>query len=198
MFSRTARLALLLAGTLATGCGEGDGTSRRTNPVGPGMGPGPMGPMGGGTAGPGMAAAVASEFDYLVRMIPHHEEAIATAALLERGTARPDVRAFAASIVRTQTVEVAQMQAWLAEWYPGRDARVAYEPMMRDLSALAGDALDRAFFEDMIPHHMMAIMMSQQLILRDLAVHPAVLPFAATIRDTQRDEIRIMAEWLSE
>ena len=139
-----------------------------------------------------------SEFDYLTRMIPHHEEAIATAVILQRGTERQDVRAFAASIIRTQSAEVEQMRTWLATWYPGRETRVPYEPMMRDLTGLSGDALDRAFLEDMIPHHMMAVMMSQQLIMRDLAVNAAVVPFAANIRDTQRGEIQMMTSWLRE
>jgi uncharacterized protein (DUF305 family) len=45
---------------------------------------------------------------------------------------------------------------------------------------------------------MMAVMMSQQLIMRILAVHPAVGPFAANIRDTQRAEIQVMTAWLRE
>jgi uncharacterized protein (DUF305 family) len=75
---------------------------------------------------------------------------------------------------------------------------VRYEPMMRDLSALSGDALDQAFLEDMIPHHMMAVMMSQQLLNARLVVHPEVAPFAASIRDTQRREIQMMSAWLRE
>jgi uncharacterized protein (DUF305 family) len=146
---------------------------------------------------PGMGMAmVASEFDYLAQMIPHHDEAIATATLLQRGTERPEMRAFGASIVATQSAEVEQMKAWLAGWYPGRDTRVEYTPMMRDLAGLSGSALDRAFLEDMIPHHMMAVMMSQQLVVRGLATHAEVVPFARNIRDTQQQEIRMMSDWL--
>jgi uncharacterized protein (DUF305 family) len=50
----------------------------------------------------------------------------------------------------------------------------------------------------MIPHHMMAVMMSQQLSMRNLAAHAAVGPFAANIRDTQRAEIQMMTAWLRE
>jgi uncharacterized protein (DUF305 family) len=145
-----------------------------------------------------MTMMVASEFDYLSQMIPHHEEAIVAATQLQAGTARREMRDFAATVIATQSAEVAQMKAWLAAWYPGRDTRVAYRPMMRDLTELRGDAIDRTFLEDMIPHHMMAVMMSQQLIARALAVHPEVNPFAATIRDTQQAEIRTMSLWLRE
>ena len=184
--------AVVLSVLALAGCGQGPSTRR--NPIGPSPVSGPMSP--GGMGGAGMPGAVASEFDYLAGMIPHHEEAIATARILLRGTERQEMRAFAATIIETQSAEVAQMQSWLAAWYPGRDAGVDYRPMMRDLAGLTGDALDRAFLDDMIPHHMMAVMMSQQLVMRNLALHADVMPFAGNIRDTQRAEIQMMSEWL--
>jgi uncharacterized protein (DUF305 family) len=159
-----------------------------------------MGARGGmaGMPGAGMGMQVANEFDYLIQMIPHHDEAIAAAKVLQRSTQRQEMRNFAVSIIETQTAEVEQMTAWLAAWYPGRDTRVDYEPMMRDLARLGGNALDQAFLEDMIPHHMMAVMMSQQFITARLADHPEVVPFAANIRNTQQTEIHTMAGWLHE
>lgn len=190
-------LTLLLA-ALAAGCGD-DGPARM-NVAGPGPMNGSAGPMGGGAAG-GMGGAsmmVVSEFDYLTGMIPHHEEAIAAARILQSNTRRVEMRAFAASIIETQGAEVEQMKAWLAAWYPGRAASVSYRPMMRDLAGLAGDPLDRAFLEDMIPHHMMAVMMSQQLLARQLTLHAPIGPFAERIRDTQRAEIQMMSGWLAD
>lgn len=145
----------------------------------------------------GMGMHVESEFDYLAGMIPHHQEAIAAAKLLAKRTERQAMRDFAAGIVTTQTAEVRRMTRWLSEWYPGRDPSVDYDPMMRALDGLTGDALDRAFLEDMIPHHMMAVMMSQQLVWRRLAEHAPVVPFARGIRDTQHEEIRTMSGWLA-
>jgi uncharacterized protein (DUF305 family) len=142
--------------------------------------------------------SVTDEFGYLTVMIPHHEEAIESARALQAGTDRSESRAFAQSIIDTQTREVNQMRAWLAAWYPGRDTTVDYTPMMRDLTGQRGDALDRAFLQDMIPHHMAAVMMSQQVLTRNLAVHPELEPFARNIRDTQRAEIMQMHGWLSD
>ncbi len=126
----------------------------------------PAGSGAGMAAMTGMAGmadmSVTDEFSYLTKMIPHHEEAIESARALQAGTDRPEMRAFAQGIVDTQTREVNQMRAWLAAWYSGRDTTVDYAPMMRDLTGLRGDAPDRAFLQDMIPHHMAAVMMSQR------------------------------------
>ncbi|MBI2706393.1 MAG: DUF305 domain-containing protein, partial [Actinobacteria bacterium] len=118
------------------------------------MNSGLMGTMGSGEMGQMMAdAQVDSEFAYLVKMIPHHEEAITAAQQLLARSDRPEMKAFATSIIDTQTAEADQMKADLANWYPGRDTTTDYTPMMRDLTQLSGDALDKAFLEDMIPHH---------------------------------------------
>lgn len=184
---------VLLTTLLAAGCsGE---SSTRLNPVGPSPMAGQPG-SSGGMAGMGMTIEVKSEFDYLTRMIPHHDEAIVAAKVLQRGTQRQEMRNFAVSIIETQTAEVKQMKEWLAAWFPGRDTRVNYDPMMRDLTGLSGAAIDRAFLDDMIPHHMMAVMMSQQFLMADLADHDQVVPFARNIRDTQQNEIQTMAGWL--
>ena len=155
------------------------------------------GPEPGGMQGQAMRG-IDSEFEYLTRMIPHHEEAIDSAEALLEGTERPEMEAFAEDIIDTQSAEVDQMQEWLAIWYPARDTSVDYEPMMRDLTALDGDELDQAFLEDMIGHHMAAVMMSQQLLTRDLAEHEDVVPFAERIRDGQRAEIQQMRAWLAD
>jgi len=157
---------------------------------------GPDGVMGQMGAMAGMN--VEDEFEYLTTMIPHHEEAVAAATVLRDGTESPEMRTFAEQIIETQKAEVRQMAAWLAAWYPERDTAVDYTPMMRDLTGLRGDDLDQAFLEDMIPHHMAAVMMSQQVLSGDITINDEVEPFAESIRDTQRAEIMQMAGWLTE
>lgn len=171
--------------------------SAMMNPAAPSMsGQGQGSGHGRPGMGMGVRSNVASEFAYFAHMIPHHEEAIAAARELERGTSRPEMRAFAQSIVTTQSAEVEQMTLWLTEWYQGRDTDVNYEPMMRRLRGLSGDAIDQAFLVDMVPHHMVAVMMSQQMLAAGLARNQDVARFAATIRDTQRQEIHMMSAWL--
>jgi uncharacterized protein (DUF305 family) len=140
-------------------------------------------------------ASVDSEHAFLVEMIAHHEEAIDAAGELARSE-RPEMRGFGARIVESQSAQVEQMRGWLDEWYAGRPDDVDYDPMMRDLSGLSGDELDEAFLSDMIGHHMGAVMMSQQLVVRDIAEHPAVERLAVDIRDEQSREIAMMQRWL--
>ena len=160
-----------------------------------------LGMMGPGMMGPGMMGSmnvfVDSEYEFLVHMIPHHEEAVATATYLKENTEREEIRDFAEGIIRTQSTEIKQMTNWLENWYPDRSHQVDYQPMMRDLGMLKSDVLDQAFLEDMIPHHMAAIMMSQQLINRGLAEHEEVEILARSIRDSQRNEIHLMMQWLA-
>lgn len=145
--------------------------------------------------GPGMHARVGSEQEWLVEMVAHHEEAITAAGALER-SGRPEMRELGASIVQTQSAQVRQMRRWLAEWYGDRSPRADYRPMMRDLTGLGGNELDRTFLVDMVHHHMAAIMMSQQLLLRGLDEHDDVARLAADIRDEQHDEVVTMQAWL--
>lgn len=145
-----------------------------------------------------MHESIESEHDYLVHMIAHHEEAVSSANILKANTQRDEMKKFADDIIKTQSAEIEQMKSWLDTWYPNEDHSIDYQPMMRDLSGLQGDALDQAFLQDMIFHHMDAVMMSQQLIVSGFAKHSEIIPFAETIRNNQRNEIFMMRSWLSE
>ena len=175
-------------------------SSRWDGPMGGGPGAhmgGGFGTMGGfghmGDAGRHVSAS--SEREYLVEMVAHHREAIASARELGRSD-RATMRDFGERIVEAQSAQVEQMEGWLAEWYPDESTDADYDPMMRDLSDLSGDRLDRAFLEDMVWHHMAAVMMSQHLLVSGLVEHDEVADLAADIRDEQREEIFQMRVWL--
>lgn len=48
----------------------------------------------------------------------------------------------------------------------------------------------------MIPHHMAAVMMSQQLLAQNLAERREVAELASSIRTNQLSEIEQMGRWL--
>lgn len=138
---------------------------------------------------------VTSEQEYLVEMVAHHREAIDAARELRRSD-RPSMRRFGRSVVEAQSAQVEMMEAWLADWYPADSTDVDYEPMMRDLAGLSGDRLDRTFLEDMVGHHMAAVMSSQHVLASGLVDHEEVAVLARDIRDDQRAEILRMRAWL--
>ncbi len=132
-----------------------------------------------------------SERQFIEHMIPHHQEAIDTAKqVLARGE-NPEVKALAENIIVTQEREISDMKTWYQNWYgiEYKDTGL-YEPMMRDLTPLSGDKLDRAFVEDMIPHHTHALTMNQQVVPNIEQEEMKVL--TAAIAETQSAEIITM------
>jgi len=156
-----------------------------------------VGPMSGGTGHhSGMGFGSVDEADYLTTMVAHHLDAIVAARQLARSPT-PAMRRFGRQIVRDQSRQVRQMNRWLDRWHP--DATVSdYEPMMGDLSALAGRDLDREFLEQMIPHHMIAVMASHRLLHHGARLHRVVTGLAYAIIDQQTAEIVWMRRRLTE
>jgi uncharacterized protein (DUF305 family) len=132
-----------------------------------------------------------SERQFIEHMIPHHQEAIDTATVVLARGEHTEVKALAEGIIRSQEKEVADMKIWYKNWY-GTEYKDngSYKPMMRDLSGLSGKALDKAFVEDMIPHHMHALMMNQQVVPN--IEHVEIKNLATAIAETQSNEIVTM------
>ncbi len=64
--------------------------------------------------------------------------------------------------------------------------------MMRDLERLSGKDLDKAFLEDMIMHHMGAIMMAHSV--QGVIEHKEVEDLSKAIIDSQSKEIQLMRQ----
>jgi uncharacterized protein (DUF305 family) len=154
----------------------------------------PMGNMGGMDHA---AMMVSSEREFVVGMIPHHQEAVDTATeVLARGGSIAEVRTLAVAIVVAQETEIAMLKEWHLTWYGEEYIEGgSYQLMMRDLSQLSGADLDRRFLEDMIPHHMGAIMMAQSV--RPHIEHQEITDMADAIMTTQSTEIELMKEFLT-
>ena len=132
-----------------------------------------------------------SERAFLEHMIPHHQEAVDTAKQVVARGDNPEVKALAESIIVAQEKEIADMKSWYQAWYGTEyKASTPYEPMMRDLSTLSGNALDRAFVEDMIVHHTGALTTNQQVVPN--LVHDEIKALVTSIAETQSAEIITM------
>jgi len=139
---------------------------------------------------------VASERAFIEGMIPHHQEAVDTAnEVIARGGTTAEIKSLVENIVIAQETEIADMKQWYLDWYG--EVYVdngAYMPMMRELGNLSGSELDRVFLEDMIGHHMGAIMMAQSV--QPYIEHEEISELTKAIAITQSAEITEMKQML--
>lgn len=84
-----------------------------------GMGMGMMG-MGGGCMRTDLEGLKnATDFDraFIQEMIPHHEMGVMMAQMAQLNTQRPEIRDLTASIIKSQSAEIEQMEQWYQSWY---------------------------------------------------------------------------------
>jgi uncharacterized protein (DUF305 family) len=138
---------------------------------------------------------VKSEREFLEGMIPHHQEAVDTAKeVIARGGSTPAIKKLAEDIVVAQEKEITLMKTWYQNWYGSTYVTdpAVYEPMMRDLSKLSGASLDKVFLEDMVMHHMGAIMMAESV--QPYIEHLEMTNLTKAIVETQTAEIQLMRD----
>ena len=143
-----------------------------------------------------MAMMVSSEREFIEEMIPHHQEAVDTAKeVIERGGTTPEIKRLVENIVVAQELEIADMKSWYQAWY-GTPYQPSsnYTPMMRELDNLSGSTIDRVFLEDMIGHHMGAIMMARSV--QPYIEHTEIAELADAVVSTQSAEIMLMRSML--
>ena len=143
------------------------------------------------------ATAETAERDFLEHMIPHHEEAVATARTIVERSNNADVKELAQAIIAAQETEIANMKDWYQTWYGGEfKADGDYHSMMTDLSAQSGADLDRAFLEGMIEHHLDAV--NQAHAVAPYAKRDEIRTLITNIAETQSAEIVTMRVLLKE
>lgn len=128
-------------------------------------------------------------------MIEHHQGAIVMAEQALAESERPEIRALAEAIIAAQAAEIAQMQAWRAEWYPDVADTGGMEMDMgpMEVPADAGIPFDLRFIDAMIPHHEGAVDMAEAAL--DNTEHDEIRTLADAIIATQTAEIEQMQAW---
>jgi uncharacterized protein (DUF305 family) len=153
---------------------------------------------------------------FIDMMVPHHEGAVAMARAAEQRAQRPEIKAMAADIQRTQDAEIQQMKAWRRAWF-GSDQTppMSKMPMVPGMSGTAGhggtsggtmdmaadverlrqapEPFDRAFIDAMIPHHESAIAAARAAETR--TQHAEIKDLSRAIVRDQEREIAQMRQW---
>jgi len=167
--------------------------------------------MGSMMSGGGMMGSFDEDrpFDlqFIDGMTMHHEGAIMSSKHMISDSKRPELRELAENIEESQSGQIDQMQEWRGEWYPdagqtsGMPAGMM-EGMMEGMMGgsmqemMGGDATDEMFLRMMIPHHQMAVDMSEKAL--DEAEHPELENLARKIINEQTAEIELMKGYLEE
>lgn len=143
-------------------------------------------------------AMVNSEADFIMEMIPHHQEAIDTSNYMLTRTDDPEFKQFLQSIVVSQTIEVAKMKEWHQLWFnePYKDDG-RYEAMMPNLEqADDNDEARQQYLMGMIMHHTGAVQMASKV--KTITTREELLAFADQIITVQNKEIEQMRSWMME
>lgn len=140
-------------------------------------------------------AVVKSDAEFIMQMIPHHQEAVDTSKYVFDRTDDPELQAFLQGIIDAQTREIAQMKTWHREWF-GTEYRDdgRYQAMMPTLQGLSDARLVPAYLHGMVMHHMGAIDMARQLL--GFTERAELVAFGEGIIRVQREEIGWMLNWL--
>jgi uncharacterized protein (DUF305 family) len=162
--------------------------------------------QGGQEQGTGAAAAAPNDADvtFTQNMIPHHQQAVEMAKLVDAHTKRPELRTLADSIAASQGQEITLLQGWLQTWgKPTIGAGMHHqmpgmmsEADMRQLRLSNDEDFDLMFLDMMAAHHQGAIDMATTE-LRDGSL-PEVKRLAQQISDAQQGEIDQFTRWRQE
>ncbi len=90
---------------------------------------------------------IENEEEFIINMIPHHQEAVDTAQIVVAQSTNSDLKKLAQNIIDAQTREITMMNGWLQQRYPNSTIKSNYQNMMPELTTLTGDALDTAFLQ---------------------------------------------------
>ena len=142
-----------------------------------------------------------SDERFIDAMVPHHEGAVEMARVALENAEHPEIERLARHIISNQEAEINELESIKREEYGtsqvpshmsmGQMKRMG---MMMNPQALADmQPFDKAFIDDMIPHHLSAIEIAQ--VARDEIDNPKIREPAAGIVSAQKREISQMKQW---
>lgn len=208
---------LLLAAVLGltTACGGSGGSGGGHDDMDMGNGSGSNGgeeqsehggmDMGNGSAGEMvMEDGEYSDEMFIDMMVPHHRGAIEEAEVALENAEHDELKQLSRDIISAQESEIEELKDIKEEEYGTREIPDGMSSsdmegmgMMEDPQELADkDPFDRAFIENMIPHHEAAIEMAE--VAREESNTPRITEMADAIVEAQTEEIDQMQSWRDE
>ena len=140
----------------------------------------------------------AADVTFAQKMIPHHQQAIDMAAMVQSRTTNRDVIVMAKHIALDQQAQIDTLQGLLQQWGdPAAAGHMEHDGMGMDgmvdaatmdrLPTLKGAEFDELWLRSMIIHHEGAVAMAQPEIAR--GENPTAVKLAKVIVDWQQLEI---------
>ena len=139
------------------------------------------------------------EVPYMEYAIDHHAMGVQMATLCLQKAVHQELKDLCAMNRQNQMREIAELQAWLQEWYG-----IPHEPqmqpgderMMEKLAALPPAEFEIEFMEMLSQHHWIIIHRSMPIALN--AIHPELQQMAENIITAQYEDVRKLRTWLCE
>jgi uncharacterized protein (DUF305 family) len=138
-----------------------------------------------------------TEQDFILHMIPHHQEAIDSSKILLEKTSDADLKKFATDVITVQTQEVVQMKQWLKNWY-GQEytTNEDYMPMMGEFSTGINSEVEKKYITGMIVHHQGAVDMAKTVMQLQPTPRKEIQAMSEDIISVQTKEMEQLQSWL--
>lgn len=137
------------------------------------------------------------EEEFVLEMIPHHQEAIDSSRYIVEHSDNPELKQFAQKVIDEQSKEVWALigfyQLWFGKTYPGDKD---YMQMMPDLSQLSGREMDRLYIQSMMDHHQEALRLARAVL--QITPREEIKSLANTIIVDQAQELVQLNDWLKQ
>lgn len=170
-------------------------------------GMGDMEEMDHGSSGAGamlMENGRYSDERFIDAMVPHHKGAVDMARVALKNAEHDEIRQLAENIVSTQRAEIRELKSIKKEEFgnAGEPMNMSAKDMenmgmtMEPQELARQDPFDKAFIDNMIPHHQSAIEMAR--VAREESDNPRVKELAEAIVSAQEKEIEQMKSWRRE
>jgi uncharacterized protein (DUF305 family) len=145
-----------------------------------------------------------SDERFIDAMVPHHQGAIEMAQVALKNAEHPEILALAEDVVSAQETEIEQLKDIKQEQFG--TSEVAMDMSAEEMEGMGmaaepqelanQDPFDKAFIDNMIPHHESAIEMAR--VALEQSENPEILEIAEAIVDAQEREIEQMRSWRDE